>query len=332
MPRGRQRRAPLHEGLAAELGRLSGDRRGLGAAADVARQGVRGRRADPRGRRVLGRGLRHAPGQPRFRGEDVRFLETVAGQLAVAIGRAELFSASRGSPTRIRSPGWRTGARSRSACSARSRAPRTATPLAVLLCDVDELKRSTTTPATTPATGRPAARGQGAGVGRGGAPRQPRRPAVRGRVLRGDGRRQRGAGPELAGATLDNLNEEDGRSILISCGAAALGRGVDTLAELMRAADAALYPRQAQRRRSDLHGRVARVRRDAAARAPRPAAHHPGAHARRRQGANRQVRRRPRARGPTRAHPGGGGGPVRGAQHRRLGDLLPPRARRRSTP
>ena len=33
-----------------------------------------------------------APGQPRFRGEDVRFLETVAGQLAVAIGRAELFS------------------------------------------------------------------------------------------------------------------------------------------------------------------------------------------------------------------------------------------------
>jgi len=45
---------------------------------------------------------------------------------------------------------------------------------------------------------------------------------------------------ELAGATLDNLNE-DGRSILISCGAAALGRGVNTLAELMRAADAALY-------------------------------------------------------------------------------------------
>ena len=33
-----------------------------------------------------------APGQPRFRGDDVRFLETVAGQLAVAIGRAELFS------------------------------------------------------------------------------------------------------------------------------------------------------------------------------------------------------------------------------------------------
>jgi GAF domain-containing protein len=33
-----------------------------------------------------------APGQPRFRSTDVRFLEAVAGQVAVAIGRAELFS------------------------------------------------------------------------------------------------------------------------------------------------------------------------------------------------------------------------------------------------
>ena len=33
-----------------------------------------------------------APGEPRFRSEDVRFLEAVAGQIAVAIERAELFS------------------------------------------------------------------------------------------------------------------------------------------------------------------------------------------------------------------------------------------------
>jgi HD-GYP domain-containing protein (c-di-GMP phosphodiesterase class II) len=46
---------------------------------------------------------------------------------------------------------------------------------------------------------------------------------------------------ELANHTLANLSEEDGRTILISCGAAALGRSVDSLAELMRAADAALY-------------------------------------------------------------------------------------------
>ncbi len=64
---------------------------------------------------------------------------------------------------------------------------------------------------------------------------------------------------ELAGATLANLEQEDG-GVLISCGAAALGRGVDD----PRRADARrrrrALPGQAQRRRPDLHGRVAGVR------------------------------------------------------------------------
>jgi HD-GYP domain-containing protein (c-di-GMP phosphodiesterase class II) len=45
----------------------------------------------------------------------------------------------------------------------------------------------------------------------------------------------------LAGTVFANLDGDEGEILLLSCGAAALGRGVADLAELMRAADAALY-------------------------------------------------------------------------------------------
>ena len=96
-----------------------------------------------------------APGQPRFRGEDVRFLETVAGQLAVAIGRAELFSRV----SRLAYEDPLTGLANRRALEERlqravARAAERDAPLAVLLCDVDELKAINDEPATTPATAR----------------------------------------------------------------------------------------------------------------------------------------------------------------------------------
>ena len=82
-----------------------------------------------------------APGQPHFRSEDVAFLETIAGQLAVAIGRAELFSRV----SRLAYEDALTGLANRRALEERLQravaraADRNAT-LAVLLCDVDELK------------------------------------------------------------------------------------------------------------------------------------------------------------------------------------------------
>jgi diguanylate cyclase (GGDEF)-like protein len=183
-----------------------------------------------------------APGQPRFRGEDVRFLETVAGQLAVAIGRAELFSRV----SRLAYEDPLTGLANRRALEERlqravARAADRGVPLAVLLCDVDELK-AINDEAGHDAGDRALQRVAKALVSAAAA-----RPGnLVGRlsgdefcvVMEGASLEQ---GRELAGATLANLAEEDGRSILISCGAAALGRGVDTLAELMRAADAALY-------------------------------------------------------------------------------------------
>jgi diguanylate cyclase (GGDEF)-like protein len=183
-----------------------------------------------------------APGQPRFRGEDVRFLETVAGQLAVAIGRAELFSRV----SRLAYEDPLTGLANRRALEERlkravARAADRNVSLAVLLCDVDELK-AINDDAGHDAGDRALQRVAKALVAAAAA-----RPGNLVGRLSGDefcvvmeGATVEQA-RELAAATLGNLNEEDGRSILISCGAAALGRGVDTLADLMRAADAALY-------------------------------------------------------------------------------------------
>ena len=179
-----------------------------------------------------------APGQPRFRGDDVRFLETVAGQLAVAIGRAELFSRV----SRLAYEDPLTGLANRRALEERLqraviRAADRNVPLAVLLCDVDELK-AINDEAGHDAGDRALQRVADALVAAAAA-----RPGnLVGRlsgdefcvVMEGATLEQ---SRELAGATLANLRD----GILISCGAAALGRGVDTLAELMRAADAALY-------------------------------------------------------------------------------------------
>jgi diguanylate cyclase (GGDEF)-like protein len=183
-----------------------------------------------------------APGQPRFRGADVRFLETVAGQLAVAIGRAELFSRV----SRLAYEDPLTGLANRRALEERLQravvraADRNAT-LAVLLCDVDELK------AINDKSGHDAGDRALRRVAEALVAAAAERPgSLVGRlsgdefcvVVEGGSLEDARA---LASATLADLHEDDGRGILISCGAAALGPGVSTLAELMRAADAALY-------------------------------------------------------------------------------------------
>jgi diguanylate cyclase (GGDEF)-like protein len=182
-----------------------------------------------------------APGQPRFRSEDVRFLEAVAGQLAVAIGRAELFSRV----SRLAYEDPLTGLANRRAVEERleramTRANDRTGALAVLLCDVDELKaindeeghdagdralRSVAEALVAAAAARP-----GNLVGR----------------LAGDefcvimegGTLEDARG--LAATTLAALARNGGQ-LLISCGAAALGAGVSSPAQLLRAADAALY-------------------------------------------------------------------------------------------
>jgi diguanylate cyclase (GGDEF)-like protein len=183
-----------------------------------------------------------APGQPRFRGNDVRFLETVAGKLAVAIGRAELFSRV----SRLAYEDPLTGLANRRALEERlhravARATDRRESLAVLLCDVDELK-SINDEAGHDAGDRALQRVAQALVAAAAA-----RPGNLVGRLSGDEFCvvMEGATVEqardVARQTLVNLEEEDGRAILISCGAAALGRGVGSPSDLMRAADAALY-------------------------------------------------------------------------------------------
>ena len=183
-----------------------------------------------------------APGEPRFRSEDVRFLETVAGQLAVAIGRAELFSRV----SRLAYEDPLTGLANRRALEERlnravARADGRGTALSVLLCDVDELK------AINDEHGHDAGDRALRRVAEALVAAAAERPGnLVGRlsgdefcvVMEGATLEQARA---LANATFVNLEQDEGPSMLMSCGAAALGRGVDDLAELMRAADAALY-------------------------------------------------------------------------------------------
>jgi diguanylate cyclase (GGDEF)-like protein len=183
-----------------------------------------------------------APSEPRFRSEDVRFLEAVAGQLAVAIERAELFSRV----SRLAYEDPLTGLANRRALEERleravARARERSTKLAVLLCDVDELKAindehghdegdralQRVSEALVAAT----ATHPGSLVGR----------------LAGDEFcvvMEGGTVDDarvVAGTTLAALAGNGDGPLLISCGAAALDRGVNTPSQLLRAADAALY-------------------------------------------------------------------------------------------
>jgi diguanylate cyclase (GGDEF)-like protein len=182
-----------------------------------------------------------APGQPRFRSEDVRFLEAVAGQLAVAIGRAELFSRV----SRLAYEDPLTGLANRRAVEERleraiARANEKTGALAVLLCDVDELK------AINDDEGHDAGDRALCRVAEALVAAAAARPGNLVGRLAGDefcvimegGSLEDARG--VAAGTLAALARVDAR-LLISCGAAALGSGASSPAQLLRAADAALY-------------------------------------------------------------------------------------------
>jgi diguanylate cyclase (GGDEF)-like protein len=183
-----------------------------------------------------------APAEPRFRGEDVRFLEAVAGQLAVAIERAELFSRV----SRLAYEDALTGLANRRALEERldravARALERGAKLAVLLCDVDELK------AINDEHGHDGGDRALQRVAEGLVATAATRPGnLVGRlsgdefcvVMEGATLEQARA---LAAATLASLAAPSAVPISISCGAAALGRGMRSRRQLLRAADAALY-------------------------------------------------------------------------------------------
>jgi diguanylate cyclase (GGDEF)-like protein len=183
-----------------------------------------------------------APGEPRFRSEDVRFLEAVAGQLAVAIERAELFSRV----SRLAYEDPLTGLANRRALEERleravTRAVKREAQLALLLCDVDELK---------------AVNDEHGHAGGDRALRRVGEALVAAAATRPGNLVGRLSGDEfcvvMEGATLDHARALAGAAlaalagpsvvpISISCGAAAMGPGVDSPIQLLRAADAALY-------------------------------------------------------------------------------------------
>ena len=184
-----------------------------------------------------------APGQPRFRGEDVRFLEAVAGQLALAIGRAELFTRV----SRLAYEDPLTGLANRRAVEEHlersvMRADEREGELAVLLCDVDDLKAIND--AAGHAAGDRALRRVGEALVAAAAATRPG--SLVGRLAGDEFCAVLDGGSlvearEIAAATLRALAAGQGVRILVSCGAAALGPSVATPALLLRAADAALY-------------------------------------------------------------------------------------------
>jgi diguanylate cyclase (GGDEF)-like protein len=183
-----------------------------------------------------------APGQPRFRSEDVRFLEAVAGQLALAIGRAELFTRV----SRLAYEDPLTGLANRRALEERLeraviRATERGGDLAVLLCDVDELK------AINDAAGHAAGDGALRRVGAALVAAAAAHPGSLVGRLAGDEFCVVMEGGNLddaravAAAAMRALRSDAEEQILVSCGAGAYGPSVATPTVLLRAADAALY-------------------------------------------------------------------------------------------
>ena len=183
-----------------------------------------------------------APGRPRFRATDVRFLEAIAGQLAVVIGRAELFS----KVSRMAYEDALTGLANRRAFEERlqravSRADERGGELALLLCDLDGLKAindergheagDRALKAVAEALVAAAAEHPGSLVGR-----------LSGDefcvLIEGEGL---DAARDAGGAALRALATDRDMPVSISCGAAARGPATRSREQLLRAADAAQY-------------------------------------------------------------------------------------------
>ena len=183
-----------------------------------------------------------AHGEPPFEERDERFLLTVAGQIAAAVGRAELFS--RMAELAFEDP--LTGVANRRALDERleeavEQALGAGQDLAVLLCDVDNLKElndrhghSTGDEALVRVAG---ALREAAGDA----------PGVLVARIGGDefGVLLEGARAEDAQAlgerVLALLSTGESPAIGVSCGVAALGAGARRAGDLLRSADAAQY-------------------------------------------------------------------------------------------
>ncbi|HEX2084246.1 MAG TPA: diguanylate cyclase, partial [Solirubrobacteraceae bacterium] len=193
---------------------------------------------EPWGELWATRGAGDAP----FAERDVRFLQTVGGQIAAAVGRAELFS--RMAELAFEDP--LTGVANRRALDERldrsiAEAIERGRDVAVLLCDVDNLKE------LNDAHGHEAGDGSLARVG-----------ATLARVV-GDDRealvarvggdefcvllegRTAEAARELGERVLAELARSEEPRLTVSCGVASLGLGARRAGDLLRAADAAQY-------------------------------------------------------------------------------------------
>jgi diguanylate cyclase (GGDEF)-like protein len=183
-----------------------------------------------------------APGEPRFRAGDIRFLEAIAGQLAIAIGRAELFSRV----SRLAYEDALTGLANRRAIEERLeravvRARQRKSPMSLLLCDLDNLKQvnderghdvgDRALRRAGEALVSAAAAHPGSAVGR-----------LSGDefcvILEGAGLDE---ARSLGGAAVRTLAADRDLAISISCGAAALDDSAATPSTLLRAADAAQF-------------------------------------------------------------------------------------------
>ena len=176
-----------------------------------------------------------------FRSEDVRFLEAIAGQLAGAIARAELFS----KVSRLAYEDPLTGLANRRALDERleramGRFHTEGTSLALLLCDLDRLK------AINDAGGHVAGDHALKAVAQNLVAAAAELPGAFVARLGGDEfcilleSRQPGA-LEQVGATAQRLLAAGELDVSLSCGAATAGPGVASATQLLRAADAAQY-------------------------------------------------------------------------------------------